>query len=413
MRSLCMIFAMVFVAGCGTQGIKNRLDPPDLHRTGIESDFVEFERRESEAITNSSPDTLRDYVQAGFTLSDASCRSWLRLLEHSDRQVEFSRDIFNIVGNAFLGIAGINGASAASLARASIVMSGVNAGVDTYKAEIIQGVIPEVRKLLFEAKYQAQKGFFSDPPKSVLEAKRRLRIYHDLCSASEIRKLLNDGLRQVKYELPTEAFLQPEMARQGVDLYRTLFPGKDGAFSDEELFELWALAVKALPENKESAFTTSIHASNFLGSTKTTIDKNPEAQRILRNLARVANFAAKLQQVLTNEAEIKRGKEVSSRAEGGVKEASKPETKSPAAAANTTATPEEKARSIVEKEMQKDRALRNNAEMRQAVASLPENNKLRVSVETYLKSIAAEHGGAPRSRQSRDIPVIVPIRSGL
>ena len=59
-------------------------------------------------------------LDSGIVASNIACDLWLVNLSHTDRQLDLGKDMMNIVANTFIGIAGLNGAGATSLARASL-----------------------------------------------------------------------------------------------------------------------------------------------------------------------------------------------------------------------------------------------------------------------------------------------------
>jgi hypothetical protein len=136
--SVSVAIALLFsLSGCSV--IRNKLEPQALY-----GDFqAPLDRFTASDIEAAKPGAvaaqLKDYVDAGTVLSDAACRAWLATLSNSDREIGFTQSIMNIAGNAFVGVAGLNGVSAANLGRFSIGLGAANASIDTYRSDIILG----------------------------------------------------------------------------------------------------------------------------------------------------------------------------------------------------------------------------------------------------------------------------------
>jgi hypothetical protein len=314
MKILLLLIISFSLTGCAGGSLHKRLDPQDLHiddrgKSTIEADYDRFKKAEKAALqSKATKEDIRLYIEAGLTLSDGACRQWLYELEHTDRTLDLNKDLMNVVGNAIVGIAGLNGASAISLARASIVLSGANAAVDTYKANIIQGVIPEIRVKLNDGRDKFKKELYEDLPEQFDEAKRELREYHDTCSASEIRRLLNTGLQAIKYQDPAAQFKNDiEAATTDVNnakAYNAIF-GSNGSFSDEELFGLW-VAITQPEDMQKNAPLDSIVSNETVKQAKEKYDslktsdsnKQMSVKSMVQKIGDLSGFSKELKKEL-------------------------------------------------------------------------------------------------------------------
>jgi hypothetical protein len=190
------------------------------------------------------PKKLTDYVQSGITMSDLACYAWLDTLGKSDRDVSFFKNMFNIVGNLIIGVAGINGANSDSLARGALGLSAANASVEAFQNEILLGSIPDIEDKLREGRNISAAYFLANMPTQFDQAHRGLIEYHRTCSSNAIKSLLKTALSKVKYVAPDTTLAGPiaqaESDSVAASLYKLMFKNGEEAPSDETLYRLWA-----------------------------------------------------------------------------------------------------------------------------------------------------------------------------
>ena len=236
--------ALISVAAHGhAQSFWKRSYGPEQNRvTNLESATKRFSTLSGEAPDD--PKKLTDYVQSGITMSDLACYAWLDTLGKSDRNASFFKNIFNIVGNLIIGVAGINGANSDSLARGALGLGAANAMVETFQNEILLGSIPDIEDKLREGRNISAAYFLANMPTQFDQAHRGLIEYHRTCSSNAIKSLLKTALSKVKYAAPDTTLAGPIAQAESdlveAGLYKLMFKNGEVAPSDETLYRLWA-----------------------------------------------------------------------------------------------------------------------------------------------------------------------------
>lgn len=260
----------------------------------------------------------RGYIQAGVTMSNIACDTWLTALGRSERDTGFFKNVLNIVGNLILGISGINGASSDALARGALFLGASNAAIDAYKSDFLMGVISEIKPKVREAREIGERTILADVPTSYHEAQRRLLEYHDLCSPEAIQRLLKTSLSFARYAPPdTTLASETNEARSQVladQIYRALYAAGElgpGVLSDEDLFRLWTVVI-AYPSDTTSDLIKSFNANPVTLDLKTRFNakKDTALAHTLNQIAQYRGYAKRLQVALAEERATKESAEL-------------------------------------------------------------------------------------------------------
>lgn len=252
-----VLVATFALGGCAGSSLHAKFDPPDLHTIsgGLRFDvaLAEFELRARSASEGDGTDgpKLKRFIDSGIVASNIACDLWLVNLSHTDRQLDLGKDMMNIVANTFIGIAGLNGAGATSLARASLGLAGANAALDAFKSNVIQGIIPEIRVKLEQNRDIKVTAVESDYPDSYPEAQQWLVAFHRTCSGDEVRRLLRTSLQAVAYQAADESLSAPINRAVNAVAIAQLFldvMAVRGTFTDEQLYRIWLSGVRVADE---------------------------------------------------------------------------------------------------------------------------------------------------------------------
>lgn len=248
---------------------------------------------------------LTTYAQAGITLSDSACTGWLQTLAYSERNSNFFKDILNIVGNVILGVAGVNGANPASLAKGSLGLAAGNATIEAYQNEVILGTISDIQAKLEEGRRTSAAYFVQHVPDNYDETKRRLAEYHGSCTPGTVKTLLKTSLAAVKYVAPDTTLAGPVGKMKSDILVAQLSdslapPWKGASLTDDVLYKLYV--GKIMLPTSDAAFVKAIQADESFKSISAnfgTTDKNQIVT--LQSIAELRGYAAKAQTELKKE----------------------------------------------------------------------------------------------------------------
>ncbi len=311
---LCAAAALVIPLSSMAAGFWDRSYQPEQFFDDLTATQARYNAKHADAANNGVH--LMEYAQAGITLSDVGCDIWLQSLGYADRNTGFFKDILNIVGNMILGVAGINGANPASLARGSVVLAAGNASIDGFRNEIILGTISDIESKLKEGRRTSAQYFIEHLPSSYDETKRRLSEYHDSCSPTAIKALLKTSLSAVKYVAPDTSLSSPiDQAKSDVladtlyaDMYGT---GGIGSFSGDTLYKLYVTQI-AMTGTTTSDLVSSMKNDPYITVVgKTFAEKNKDSRiTILHKIAELRGYPAKLQADIQKEASQKAAKNV-------------------------------------------------------------------------------------------------------
>lgn len=250
------------------------------------------------------PKKLTDYVQSGITMSDLACYAWLDTLGKSERDSSFFKNIFNIVGNLIIGVAGINGANSDSLARGALGLSATNATFETFQNEILLGSIPDIEDKLREGRNISTAYFLANMPTQFDQAHRGLIEYHRTCSSNAIKSLLKTALSKVKYAAPDTTLAGPiaqaESDLVAAGLYKLMFNNGEEAPSDETLYRLWATRM-AYP-NPKAGLIEDMRKDPAVGVVGNAFDKKKDQFALsLDRIAALRGYKKRLDKELEKE----------------------------------------------------------------------------------------------------------------
>ena len=398
------------------KGFWERSFQPNQYFTNLKADAKRF--NEMDALAKSTAATQANYVnyvQAGITLSDSACVGWLQTLAYSERDTNFFKDIFNIVGNLIMGIAGINGAASASLAKGSLGMAAGNATIEAYQNEVILGTISDIQSKLEEGRRTSAAYFLEHVPSNYDEAKRRLAEYHGSCTPGAVKTLLKTSLAAVKYVAPDTSLAGPIAAAKSDMLVsqvsEKIFPeGKGALLSDDVLYKLYVSQI--MMPTSSAAFVAAMKTDRFVtlkATAVTAADVIPQMQRI----ADLRGYSAKAQLELKKELEAGAAHQVTvatndvgnaGDASADAKETADKKKDAAAAviAAVVTTTDPTTAAKLNSGEM-------GLTEVKQAAAALPvatppaEVQKVKAAVAAAEKSALAAKAAADKLQEKKDL----------
>ena len=136
------------------------------------------------------------YLEAGVAVADLYCRSHLQRLQAQRSKMEAIHGTTNIVDATVSAALGLAGASADSVAGSSVLFSALEAQYENLDAAfLVSPDIAQVEKIVFEARDELYTEIFkNNGPPTYYEAERRLAAYHNLCTFSGIKRLVNDAI---------------------------------------------------------------------------------------------------------------------------------------------------------------------------------------------------------------------------
>ena len=262
-----LIVTFIFIAALLTGCITSSQNRPDrLDQTHKGQDLSEQDLNFLDSLTRfndkkltaakidskvEDPELVQAYVQAGITLSNQQCSIWLNQLSDAERASRLSQDLFNIVGNAILGIGAINGWDTNTLARGALGLAAGNSLIESYRQRIFQGIISNIIVELESGRSQMAGEILAfnrdtEDSNNIIydEATRLLSKYHQSCSPEAISKLLNESLKESKYAQPEMELSSPiNEAKKSVirgQLYTIIFGG-EGQISDDNVYKLFVI----------------------------------------------------------------------------------------------------------------------------------------------------------------------------
>lgn len=257
---------------------------PEQSFSNIEVAFTRFSTLEKLVLSHeniSKPITdgtyekeLGAYARAGINLSDIACDVWLGQLGRTERVASLQKDIINIVGNALIGIAGINGANPHSLAKAALGLSAANASTDAFVNVVIMGVISDIQTKLKEVRKISASTLRVNVADNFDDTKSMLLEYHSSCSPTGIKQLLKDSLSAAKFVPPDTKLTEQSIAARIASLKSRLTDALHGSkqssvLSDDDLYALYILSN-----------TPSENNSSYIATLRTT-----RANELLKRLA--------------------------------------------------------------------------------------------------------------------------------
>jgi hypothetical protein len=147
---------------------------------------------------------LRRYVEQGIVLSNNVCDTWFNLLERAQANTQFWKNNSVITAATATTIMGAADAAAREIAIVAAGFAGINAGFENFQSTFLFSPnMQTVRKRIAESREQAVSAKFrstSNPITSYEVAKAELLKYHQLCSGSEIKNLIQSAVDIAGYE---------------------------------------------------------------------------------------------------------------------------------------------------------------------------------------------------------------------
>ena len=258
-----------------------------------------------------SPLDIQQYVQSAMTLSDKACNVWLDIMGQEDVNTSHLKDIMNIVGNLLLGIAGINGSSPENLARGSLFLSAGNASIEAYKANILLGVIDEIRIKLEELRKISARNIELNISliTDYFSAQRIIMDYHGTCSRHSIADILKKSLQNSEYKSPDTSLSSiigesKALAKSG-EMHELIFEER-GTIDNDTLYQLYLVYI--VKEKKEEDLAGLAKTISEKVSGENNNDKKEKFIQLLASISSNLNFAGKL--AATKAATVKAQKEV-------------------------------------------------------------------------------------------------------
>ncbi len=163
-----------------------------------------------------APSVVQLYFEAGATLSDLACDEWFAGLSRADQKVGWYKDIFQIVGNTIIGIAGFNGAAASSLGKGALGLAAGGAGFDAFRTNFIYGTVGLVHKAVSQKREATLVAIFDGIEASKNDSKnlsydaatRLLLSYHNICSPEGISEVTSELGADVRYTTKLDALIE-------------------------------------------------------------------------------------------------------------------------------------------------------------------------------------------------------------
>ncbi|SFV17178.1 hypothetical protein SAMN05216552_106020 [Pseudoduganella namucuonensis] len=254
---------------------------PEQSFSNIEVAFARFSALEKSVLAHENiikPPTdgsyekeLGAYARAGINLSDIACDAWLGQLGRTERVTSLQKDIMNIVGNALIGFAGINGASPSSLAKGALGLSAANASTDAFVNTVVMGTISDIQTKLKEVRKISAATLRVNVADNFDDTKSMLIEYHSSCSPTGIKQLLKDSLKAAKFVPPdtklTEQTISARIASLKSRLTDSLYGGKQSfVTSDDDLYALYILS--NTPSEDTSPYIATLRTTNAVNLLK-------------------------------------------------------------------------------------------------------------------------------------------------
>ena len=153
---------------------------------------------------------LQRYVDQGIALSNNVCDTWFNLLERAQANTQFWKNNSVITAATATTIMGAADAAAKEIAIVAAGFAGVNAGFENFQSTFLfTPNMQTVRKRIKASREEAVTQKFRGPGVHIATyefAKAELMNYHQLCSGSEIKNLIQGAVDITEYKFNAESW---------------------------------------------------------------------------------------------------------------------------------------------------------------------------------------------------------------
>jgi hypothetical protein len=174
-----------------------------------ESEYDMFYTLEQKArAVNSATEARLQYLEQGVALSNQVCDRWFDELEYAQANVEFWKNNVAISGGLATTVMAALRSATREIAVISALFSSVAAGFDNFSGSFLFSPdIEKIRKKIGDARLEKADSMkeFVNVGLSYESIKDDLQLYHELCSGSEIRRLLNESLDLTRFTFSKDA----------------------------------------------------------------------------------------------------------------------------------------------------------------------------------------------------------------
>ena len=147
------------------------------------------------------PKLRQQYEQEGIVLSDTVCYAWFDLLERAQANTQFWKNNVVITAATATTVMGAVDAAAKEIAVVAAAFAGANAGFENFQSTFLFSPdMHTIRKTISGLREEARRTMFQPDSSSYEESKRRLLHYHEICSGSTIRELIQTAVVKSNYE---------------------------------------------------------------------------------------------------------------------------------------------------------------------------------------------------------------------
>ena len=146
---------------------------------------------------------LQQYIGQGIALSNNVCDTWFNLLERAQANTQFWKNNSVIAAATATTIMGAADAAAKEIAIVAAGFAGVNSGFENFQSTFLftpsmQTVRTQIR-LSREQAVEEKFKLVGNSPKTYETAKAELLKYHQLCSGSEVKKIIEQAVDIATY----------------------------------------------------------------------------------------------------------------------------------------------------------------------------------------------------------------------